>query len=67
MQQSGRPEAITEILAPSEVNGLSATGFSGARISLHVQRITFFMYFIGRKESRANPIQLNKHMMGLDV
>lgn len=33
-------------LGSSEVSGIPATGFSRARISLHVERITFFLFVL---------------------
>lgn len=47
-------------LGPSEVSGISATGFSRARISLHVERITFFffvLYWQKEKPCKSNTVK----------
>lgn len=65
VQQLGRPEAVAENLA-----FLKSMGYVPLDSGFHcmLRRLPFKkFYFIGRKESSANPIQLNKHLMGLDV
>lgn len=44
-------------LGPTEVNGIFATGFSAAKISLCVERIIIIIFLISLSERKAVQIQ----------